>query len=552
MGGNFRAMSSEDERVLEKGLSLSDSMIWSLMRRFYEHRGAQAWTDGSVPFHITNTPRLAHTWAKLVAGYLRDLDHAGKIDREKPLYLMEIGAGSGRHAFLLLRALQYLEQFPVFHGLKWCVILADLAQSNLDTYREHTHFAPFFNQRQLDLALFDAECEQSIKLQVSGQELRPEDFVNPLIVMGNYLLDSLTQDAFRVDSGTLYESTPLITAPKKKKLDMEDPLLIKKLDVKYQQKEIEGERYENETWNSILEEYRTSLGDTGFGFPVGALSLFGNLIELSGKRMLFLCADKAYNRLEELTQLEDPEPVAHGGGFSMMVNGHALECYVNRLGGRALHSTQRDLVLEISAYLVDQQVEQCPELGLAFETAVEEFGPADFFSLKERVNSELKRPTLRLCVDLLRLSQWDPQTLYDLSEPILSQLEGADPVLLKELRGALRQIWVNFFPLGDETDVPFEFGRIYYRMEHYQRAIEFYEISLEYYGQHKMTLHNIGLCNYYLADFSRAASYFEEALDLDPDYGPAREWSLKVRGEERSVKGLDRPLFASAEFPVVQ
>ena len=545
-------MSNDDERVLEKGLSLSESMIWSLMRRFYEHRGAQAWTDGSVPFHITNTPRLAHTWAKLVTGYLRDLDLAGQLDREQPLYLMEIGAGSGRHAFLLLQALKYLERFPVFHGMKWCLILADLAQSNLDTYRAHPNFAPFFEAGKLDLALFDAECEQSIKLQVAQKELTPDDIKNPLVVVGNYLLDSLTQDAFRVESGALMESTPYITAPKKKKLDMEDPLLIKKLKVKYQRRPVEGDVYENEAWNAIIDEYRNSLGDTGFGFPVGALNLFANLIELSQRRMLFLCADKAYNRLEELTQLEDPEPVAHGGGFSMMVNGHALESYINRLGGRALHSTQRDLVLEISAYLLDEKVEQCPELGLAFETAVEEFGPADFFSLKERVNREIKKPSLRLCVDLLRLSMYDPQTLYDLSEPILSQLEGADQVLIRELRSAMRSVWTNFFPLGDETDVPFEFGRVYYRLEHYRRSIEFYELSLQFFGQHKMTLHNIGLCNYYLNDFAAAASYFEKALDLDPDYGPAREWALKVQGEQRSVKGLDRPLFASAEFPVVQ
>lgn len=540
----------QDQNILERGKRLSESMLWDLMREYYTDSGIDAWNSGSVPFYITNTPALASAWAGVVLGFLRDLKDHDLLDQQAPLYIVEIGAGSGRHAYLLLRALEELGNSPLLHRQPWTLVLADLAQSNLDFYRSHSRFEKYLDAGLLDLACFDAERDQQIKLQHSDRVITSESLKNPLIVVTNYLLDSLTQDAFRMQSGQLHEAFPVLSL--KEGADADQKPLLPHLKIRYEAEAVDTEYYENEIWNAILSDYRETLGDTAFSFPVGALNLIANLLELSNTRMLLLSADKSWNRLEELSNLEDPEPILHGGGFSLTVNSHAIECYLARRGGRALHTTIRESVLEASAFVIEPKLSAFPETGLAFEQWVEDFGPIDYFSLKEQIQKWSGRPSLRLTLDLLRLSRYDPQTLYDFSDPMLKQVEEADPDTVRELRTALARIWDNFYPIGDETDVPFEIARLYYRMEHYATAIIFYELSLEYYGHHKMTVHNIGLCHYYMRDLEQARSVFEEALELDPDYGPAREWKLKVESELRELRGLHRPIHASGEMPAVQ
>lgn len=534
-----------EENTLEEGKRLSESMLWSILRDYYDRSGLTAWNSGSIPFYITNTPRLAAAWADVAVGYLRDLAWAELLDFEAPVYMVELGSGSGRHGFLLLRALEELAQAYPLRNLKVCLVLADLSQRNLDFYRSHPRFETYLEAGRLDFACFNAEQGETLELQYSGTTLRAGELKNPMIFVANYLLDSLSQDAFRVESGELKECLPRLVAPAE--LDMDDPKLLKKIKVKYDYHEVDPDYYEDETWNAILEEYRDRLGDTAFSFPVGPLNCLANLGRVAGGRMLFLTADKAWSRIADLVGLDDPDPVLHGGGFSMTVNFHALDVYLAKMGGLALHSTLRDAVLEASAFVLEPGLEDFPESGLAFEKAIEDFGPIDFFSVKECLQGEVREPSLRLAIDLLRLSRWDPQTLYDFSEALLERVEHADPDVQREVRIALLRVWDNFYSIGDEIDVPFEIARIFYRLDHYLDAVKFYRVSLDMFGYHKMTVHNVGLCYYYMRELEEALHWFDRALELDADYGPSREWRLRVKAEMGEVSEAYRPLYASGE-----
>lgn len=48
----------------------------------------------------------------------------------------------------------------------------------------------------LGVELWGSGC---LRLELSGEEIRPGDLENPVIVVANYVFDSLKQDAFRCD-----------------------------------------------------------------------------------------------------------------------------------------------------------------------------------------------------------------------------------------------------------------------------------------------------------------------------------------------------------------
>lgn len=48
---------------------------------------------------------IARSYAKLILNFLRDGVTAGRVDPGHPVYIVEVGSGSGKFGFLLLKAL---------------------------------------------------------------------------------------------------------------------------------------------------------------------------------------------------------------------------------------------------------------------------------------------------------------------------------------------------------------------------------------------------------------------------------------------------------------
>ena len=57
---------------------------------------------------------------------------------------------------------------------------------------------PFLDSGQLDMAIFDAVNDTTIRLSRSGVILGPGTCVNPICIVANYLFDTLCHDIFQV------------------------------------------------------------------------------------------------------------------------------------------------------------------------------------------------------------------------------------------------------------------------------------------------------------------------------------------------------------------
>src|SRR5947209_2490402 len=102
-------------RLLEKDVSLSQSLMWGLHRDFYAQRGLKAWNEDLVPSYITNNPFIGEIFAGIVAAFVQDCMSSAQrgyqsLSPENPLRIMELGAGTGKFSYLFLRKLAPLLQ----------------------------------------------------------------------------------------------------------------------------------------------------------------------------------------------------------------------------------------------------------------------------------------------------------------------------------------------------------------------------------------------------------------------------------------------------------
>src|SRR3954466_5188467 len=186
---------------LETACRLSRSVLWRLQRRFFERRGVAAWSEGVVPHHMTNSPWLARAYGRVIRGYLRDW--GAEIDRSQPVYVVELGAGSGRLAFNLVPWLAEAAGDPTPVAVRY--VMTDFAGSNLAAWRAHPQLAAWLDDGRLDIARFDAESDCAIALERTGETLAPGRVANPVIAIANYVFDGLPLDAFSVEDGRLCE-----------------------------------------------------------------------------------------------------------------------------------------------------------------------------------------------------------------------------------------------------------------------------------------------------------------------------------------------------------
>src|SRR4051794_16708440 len=91
---------------------LSQSILWKLQRNYFDREGIAAWSAGAVPHHITSSPFIADAYARVVFGFLRDCHAAtaqvknssfAPLDSSQPVYIVELGSGPGRFAYLFLK-----------------------------------------------------------------------------------------------------------------------------------------------------------------------------------------------------------------------------------------------------------------------------------------------------------------------------------------------------------------------------------------------------------------------------------------------------------------
>jgi tetratricopeptide (TPR) repeat protein len=448
--------------------------VWDLQRAYYERAGSDAFAE--VPHQIVDNPYVARAFARVVVGFVRDWAR-GDLDPAQPLYVVELGAGAGRFAHGCLHALaERLDALPM--SLPPLVyVLTDLADSTVEDWAAN----PAFEDPRFDFARFDAAAGEPLALRRRGETV--ERFANPLVLIANYLFDSLPADAFAIGRGTVAECLVSVSGDD-----------VESMRLSYSRAAVEPGHYGDEDLDALLDHYRDKLGDTVVTIPRVALDCIRRARERAGGRLLVLSSDKAHSTEDALAYRREPEISRHGGSFSLMANFHALGLYAQRHGGEYLNGGGRHESVDTCAFLLGEPPGGYAETKLAYDDAIDAFSPDDLFQLTEGVERAASELSVAELTALLRLTAWDAFALHGVLEALVERAPSADAAVQEELRAALYEIHDRHYAVPGDDDLPFAIGRLLYEMGDYEDALEYFEESLEHYGPHPATEHNIALC----------------------------------------------------------
>lgn len=505
--------------------------------------GAQAWTQGIVPHYITSNGWIANAYAQAVLGWLRDCaatasrepDSFAPLDLRHPVYILELGCGSGRFGFLFFDRLLGLLSRSSLRHVQVRYVMTDFTENNLEPLRRHPALEPWISAGVLDFALYSAGEDAEICLERSGEVLSQRTLRNPLIVIANYVFDSLPQDAFAARGGQLHELLATLTVPEAEE-DLDEPTVLQRVEVSWEERPASAEPYGDPELDAILREHAERLKDTAFLFPLAAVRCLRQLADLADGRLLLLSGDKGYCHEELIDGRGEPGVTVHGS-ISMMVNYHALGRWLAGRGGELLCTSRLHSSLTVVAGLLGTPPGGRVETRLAFEEAIDRMGPDDFFDLKTAFGKPLDDLTLEQLLGWIRLSGWDANVLLGCWPALMKHAPEAPGLLRLELYRAVHEVWNHYFPIPQAIDLAFHLGVLLCEIDRHEEALPFFHESIAAHGPNPATLYNVGLCLFHLGHLEEARLQVDQALEDAPDFEPA----LALREEITAVLPVEKP-----------
>lgn len=499
----------------KKGNYLSQSMLWLEMQKYYEQFGPDVWQNDIVPYQITTNKPLAHLYATLISAAINEYANSPNYNHEEPFYILELGAGHGKFSFYICK---FLEFFNLYDKYKIVYIASDISEKNIDFWQNHPYLQKYLINQQLDFANFNAVTDQEIKLINSKRTISKASLNKTMFVIANYVFDSLSHDAFRCENNNL--SATSINIEYNKNFSFTDCVY------KYTHELInETNYYQKKIFNQLLTMYKNELSEGSFLLPVGSLEAIENIKSFSKENIIFLVADKGNIDCNDFNNLDDPSIAVHGS-ISFMVNFHALANFFQFIGGSHMITANSYTDLQIACFNTKKNNKLFEFIGTRVLYDINPQNIINLFYYKDKINNWHNLDQL---IAILIISKWDPDLFYDLSDQLIEFIEKSikkDQFNIeqeKAIIAGLNEVWQYFFKLAKQQDLPFVIGNIYYAIEKFELALQFFQISIEQFGETVESWHNIALCYFALEKYPLALVNVKKALQINSKYLAAKE-----------------------------
>lgn len=210
-----------------------------------------------------------------------------------------------------------------------------------------------------------------------------------------------------------------------------------------------------------------------------------------------LSMDKGFHEVHDMDNKKEPDVVTHGS-FSIWVNYHALGVFCEKQGGKVLFPTYSTFHLELGAFLLLKNADSYAHTIDAYQKSVDDFGPDDFNSLKHLSYFNVSRLKVKELIALFRLSAYD-STYFIKLLPRLKQVAKAISFNERKRIGeTLHKVWESYFSIGEDYDLAYEIGGVFYDLGFYAEALLYFKHSEKLHGQKPDTFYNLALSYYQL------------------------------------------------------
>lgn len=476
-------------QLLEKEKKLSESFLWQLQFNAYTQFGPKAWSHKGVPFYVTSNPYTAHCYAQVVFGYIKD----NPLSIDEPIYIFDLGAGTGRFAYLFLKEFMSLIENSAFQDLKFRYILTDIAKENFSFWQGHSLLKKYFQTGILDFCYYHhTQKEEPLILELCAEKISFGG-QNPVVVIANYFFDTIPQDLFRIRDGILEEG--LITLYSSKEFDnKEDPEIINHLS--WQISFVPIEQTDNLFSNApqhreLLLRHQQNFENATFLFPSGGLDVLDYFKSLSNSNMLLIAGDQGVATVEQM-QAWEPKLSLHGS-FSIAVSYYILATYFEENYGIPLLTEMSDPAFVVMAGILSQDNRSFYETEYAFKNFIDVFEPQDYWHLGMEL--EKTPATLEAILLFVKLGKFDPMNVYGFYENIRKELPFATAVQKKRLAYTLTKVEENFYPVASEDGAFIaNLGVLFFEMAHYKEALALFQKAMQYEGNKDYLQRNIQAC----------------------------------------------------------
>ncbi len=480
---------------IERDQKFKDSLLWKLQEAAYTQFGPEAWANKGVPFYLTSNPLIAKQFALVIQNWLSD---PSLFDFSQPIYLFDLGAGSGRLAFLMLKHLLPL----LDKKIKIRYVMTDIVEKNIDFWQEHPLLRPYLNAGIIDFAFYHHSSQSPLKLIESGQTL--DVTVNPVALICTYFFDTIPQDLYRVEQGLLKAGSVTLTVPSEGCKDF-DPAWIKDLTAKFRYDPIESE-------DPVLNDYWPSIGECSFLFPAGAFETIRFFSELSRGKLLVLAADQGVATPLQVYHYGEPKISKHAS-FSIAVNYHAIAYYFKHHGGKAFFASDPNPKFMQMAAMLGASTTQRKKVEEVFRESIDFLQPVEYWELTNLSSETCRELSLEQLLILVKLGNFDPVNLYAFFEPIREKMSAASPKDKDFLLQVIERCLENFYNVSNEEgDFIMNMGVLLFEMEHYDEALRAFAAAEKLKGEDRQLLLNQAHCHKLLGQHLKAAVLFQRAL----------------------------------------
>lgn len=503
--------------------SLSNSFIWQNMHEYYDKRGPEVWQDEVVPLHITSNKYLANLYARCIVARINDYRLQDNVITE-PFTVIEIGVGHGKFSFYLIKTIvNMLSHFDLpANTIRY--IMTDISAPNIASWQAHDALKPFIEQGILDFALYNPLLDNTLDCIQSGQHIKQGDLNMPLFAIGNYLFDTLPHDAFQVHDGKLKVGELKVSDTQRQSADaLAACFETEAYDFEWH--DTDANYYANHPGiNQLLQSYCRQFENASFLIPIGALTCIENVQRFTSNALMFIVADKGDANIQFFDGHHKPE-IAYHGSVSMSVNFDAIANYCYLQEGKPLMMDNQNTSFQVAGFTFHNR-ESIHHSEHEFKTALASFSPQDMFHLcyTEDDDPNLGLETLDELLAIMNLGDWDPALFYDFYPAILSVVEDEEITQEQDaaLLNGLPKVWDYYFHLEKTRDIPFAIGCILYQLDYSERALPYFEHSLNYFGYQEETLYNQALALQELDKLDECKQALDKALEINPHYKDAK------------------------------
>lgn len=497
-------MSRSAERV-------SRSLLWDLLRDYYQQHGVAAW-DEKVPYFVTNSQVIGDLYAEVAMGLIQDRP------LQEPLCILELGAGTGRFAYNMVRSLlRKLEYFPHLRGKRVLYVLSDFVESTVRFWEQHRGMEEI--AAHVDFALWSEQGPLQLRKAGTPLELGGA----PLMVVANYFLDSLPYDEFRVQAGQLEEVLVEVHPKATRNHSNEHRLDVRDVHVDRVYRTVKDPQsyYEEPLFQGILMHYLEHIQNGTFTIPLGAHALLGRLRQWGP--LVLLASDRGFTVPGNMASYAIHAPALHEGAFSHMVNFHALA-----FGFRQTRCTWRESLDGVQTICFSDLTEATPNLDYAF---AERLQRGDLINASSDLFGHFNdRPGWKSLLAFVQLNQADPNALAVVGKRLLDYTQGLSPDDHRQLIRILEQAWQNDYHFPGAPNLTFWLGLLYNSLGYCQRGLFFLEETTRRKGDDPMLVYLRGCSMQALGRLEEARALYLQALDQAPGMPEATRALASIDG----------------------